>query len=226
MLGESGLWFKMSFYEGLARVQLMVASPDLAPKAVTIPASSFDVCPELFDLAGVSMASVMPWTSGESLLPLVSGGTRSKPMVMKYAAKAPYAPTVSLCSDRWKYIRRMLDPEQLFDLEVNPNELQNLASNLQYGVVIRGLRAQSQALWDLDRFDADVRGSQALRWVVCEGLRKRGRYPWDYQPLQKSSEYYVRNHMDLNNLEAQNVGRNQSACYFEMFMTLSTKDAR
>jgi choline-sulfatase len=25
--------------------------------------------------------------------------------------------------------------------------------------------------------------------------------PWDYQPLQKASERYMRNHMDLNVLE-------------------------
>ena len=65
------------------------------------------------------------------------------------------------------------------------------------------LRAQSQALWELDRFDADVRERQARRRVVYEALRKGGYYPWDYQPLQKASERYMRNHMDLNNLEAQ-----------------------
>ena len=65
------------------------------------------------------------------------------------------------------------------------------------------LRAQSQALWELDRFDADVRESQARRRVVYEAPRKGGYYPWDYQRRQKASQRYMRNHMDLNNLEAQ-----------------------
>ena len=34
-----------------------------------------------------------------------------------------------------------------------------------------------------------------------EALRKGGYYPWDFQPLQKASERYMRNHMDLNVLE-------------------------
>ena len=51
------------------------------------------------------------------------------------------------------------------------------------------------------RFDADVRASQARRWVVYEALRQGGYYPWDFQPLQKASERYMRNHMDLIVLE-------------------------
>ncbi len=32
-------------------------------------------------------------------------------------------------------------------------------------------------------------------------LRNGAYFPWDYQPLQKASERYMRNHMDLNILE-------------------------
>ena len=36
---------------------------------------------------------------------------------------------------------------------------------------------------------------------VIEALRNGAYFPWDYQPLQKASERYMRNHMDLNVLE-------------------------
>ena len=55
--------------------------------------------------------------------------------------------------------------------------------------------------WNLDLVDAQVRASQARRWVVYEALRQGGYYPWDYQPLRAASERYMRNHMDLNILE-------------------------
>ena len=55
--------------------------------------------------------------------------------------------------------------------------------------------------WDMAQFDADIRQSQARRWVVYEALRNGAYFPWDYQPLQKASERYMRNHMDLNVLE-------------------------
>jgi choline-sulfatase len=57
------------------------------------------------------------------------------------------------------------------------------------------------ARWDLSRFDEAVRESQARRWVVYPALRNGAYFPWDYQPLQKASERYMRNHMDLNVLE-------------------------
>jgi choline-sulfatase len=201
MLGERGLWYKMNFYEGSARVPLMISAPGLAPHCVDAPVSTLDVCPTLCDLAGVGMDEVMPWTDGESLVPVATGQPRTAPVAMEYAAEASNAPLVSLRYGKWKLNRCALDPDQLFDLDADPHELTNLAGVPGHQGTLTSLRAKSEARWDLDRFDADVRASQARRWVVYEALRQGGYYPWDYQPLQKASERYMRNHMDLNVLE-------------------------
>ncbi|WP_416884630.1 choline-sulfatase [Marivita sp.] len=201
MLGERGLWFKMCFYDGASRVPLMIAAPEMAAGLVTDPVSTIDVCPTLCALAGVSMEEVMPWTTGESLVPLGQGGERTSPVAMEYAAEASYAPLVSLRYGKWKYNRCSLDPDQLFDLEADPHELTNLADHPDHQGTVQSLRAKSEARWDLARFDAEVRASQAKRWVVYEALRQGGYYPWDYQPLRDASERFMRNHMDLNVLE-------------------------
>lgn len=201
MLGEKGLWFKMTFYDGSARVPLMIAAPQMEPGLVTTPVSTIDMAPTIADLAGVSMDEVMPWTEGESLVPLGQGAERTAPVAMEYAAEASYAPLVSLRYGKWKYNRCALDPEQLFDMEADPQERINLADAPEHQGTLNSLRAKSEARWDLEAFDRDVRESQARRWVVYEALRKGGYYPWDFQPLQKASERYMRNHMDLNVLE-------------------------
>ncbi len=201
MLGEKGMWFKMSFYEGSARVPLMICAPNMTPGLVETPVSTIDVTPTLCDLAGVSMDEVLPWTDGESLVPLGQGGVRTAPVLMEYAAEGSWAPLVSIRAGDFKYNRCALDPDQLFDLSRDPQELTNLAADPAYADVLADLRAQSVARWDLDRYDAAVRESQARRWVVYEALRNGSYYPWDYQPLQKASERYMRNHMDLNILE-------------------------
>ncbi len=201
MLGERGLWFKMNFYEGSARVPLMIAAPDLTPGLITAPVSTLDVTPTLADLAGVSLDEVMPWVDGESLLPLTKGAARTSPVAMEYAAEASYAPLVSLREGDWKYNRCALDPDQLFNLADDPHELTNLADDPAHADLLAVFRAKADARWDLAAFDAEVRESQARRWVVYEALRNGAYFPWDYQPLQKASERYMRNHMNLDNLE-------------------------
>ena len=201
MLGERGLWFKMSFFEGSSRVPLMIAAPGLEPGLVTDPVSTIDVCPTLCDLAGVDMAEVMPWTDGESLVPVARGGARSEPVRMEYAAEASYSPLIALRQGRWKYTNCALDEEQLFDLDADPHELTNLAPDPDHGETLERFRIDAAARWDLERFDAEVRDSQAARWVTYEALSQGGQYPWDFQPLQKASERYMRNHMDLNVVE-------------------------
>ena len=201
MLGERGLWFKMSFFEGSSRVPLMIAAPQMTPGLIDAPVSTIDVCPTLCDLAGVSMEDVMPWTTGVSLVPIGQGAARTEPVAMEYAAEASYSPLVSLRYGKWKYNRCLLDPDQLFDLEADPHELTNLAEVPAHQGTLNSLRSKSEARWNLDAFDADVRKSQARRWVVYEALRAGGYFPWDYQPLRDASQQYMRNHMDLNILE-------------------------
>ncbi len=201
MLGERGLWFKMSFFEGSARVPMMICAPDMEPGLITTPVSNIDVCPTLCDLAGVDMSEVEPWTTGQSVKPMGQGVERTEPVAIEYAAEASYSPMVSLRYGKWKYNRCKLDADQLFNLDKDPHELTNLAEVAEHQGTLTQLRAKSEARWDLDKFDADVRASQARRWVVYEALREGGYYPWDYQPLQKASERYMRNHMDLNNVE-------------------------
>ncbi len=200
MLGERGLWFKMNFFEGAARVPLMISAPDLPTGLVSDPVSTIDLCPTLAALAGVDMTEVMPWTDGVNLLPMASGGKR--PMVaMEYAAEGTVTPMVGLRHGAWKYIRCPADPELLFDLATDPDERQNLAQDPRAAEILAHFRKASDIGWDLAAFDAEVRQSQARRWVVYKALRNGAYFPWDYQPLRAASERYMRNHMDLNILE-------------------------
>ncbi|MGV1829467.1 choline-sulfatase [Agrobacterium vitis] len=201
MLGERGLWFKMNFFEGSARVPLMVAGPGIAPGLHLAPTSNLDVTPTLCDLAGISMDEIMPWTDGISLKGMIGGEARAAPVLMEYAAEGSYAPMVCIREGQWKYVHCVLDPDQLFDLESDPQELTNLAADPVYADVLADFTTKREARWDMARFDAAVRESQARRWVVYEALRNGAYYPWDHQPLQKASERYMRNHMDLNVLE-------------------------
>lgn len=201
MLGRKSLWFKMNFFEGSARVPLMISAPGLTPSLVTTPVSTIDLTPTLCDLAGISMDEVMPWTDGESLVPLAKGSERTSPVAMEYAAEGTITPMICLRQGAWKYIHCPADPDMLFDVANDPEENSNLAGDPRAAEVLMHFQALAQARWDMAAYDAEVRQSQARRWVVYEALRNGNYYPWDHQPLRAASERYMRNHMDLNVLE-------------------------
>ena len=201
MLGERGLWFKMSFYEGSSRVPMMLSAPGLEPRLERTPVSNIDVCPTLCDVAGISMDEVAPWTQGQSILPLAKGAPRTSPVAMEYAAEASYAPLVSLRHGPYKFNRCLLDPDQLFDLDADPHELTNVFEDPEHAKAAQTLAAMADERWNLPQFDRDVRKSQARRKVVYEALRNGQYYPWDHQPLKQASERFMRNHMDLNDVE-------------------------
>lgn len=201
MLGERGLWFKMSFFEGSARVPLMIGAPGLAPARITAPVSALDIGATLLDLCGVIPADEVMAIDGQSLVPVAGGGARTTPVYMEYAAEGSYAPLVSIRDDRWKFNFCELDPPQLFDLDADRHELVNLATDPAHAATVAQYTARARARWDLARFDAEVRDSQARRWLVYEALREGAYRSWDYQPNPSASGRYMRNHMDLNVVE-------------------------
>jgi choline-sulfatase len=201
MLGERGLWFKMNFFEGSARVPLMIAGPGIAPALISEPVSTLDINPTLGALAGIDLSEIAPWTDGESLLPIAAGAPRSSAVPMEYAAEGSIAPLVALREGPYKFVHCEADPPQLYHLGHDPLELTNLAKDTTYALLVTGFMNKVRPKWDMEAFDKAVRESQARRWVVYEALRNGAYYPWDYQPLQKASERYMRNHMDLNVLE-------------------------
>ena len=201
MLGERGLWFKMCFYEGAARVPLLIAGKGVAPGRIDTPVSNLDILPTLCELAGIDLGGIGAWTDGRSLLPLTRGEARSEPVLMEYAAEGSYAPMVALRAGQYKFVHCEIDPPQLFDLLADPNELDNLAARPEHAGLVAAFMEKVRARWDMAQFDAAVRESQARRWVVYPALRNCAYYPWEFQPLQRASERYMRNHMDLNVLE-------------------------
>jgi choline-sulfatase len=201
MLGERGMWFKMSFFEGSCRVPLMISAPGMKPGRVDTPVSTLDVTPTLAELAGIDLGAVPPWTDGESLVGVAASIAKRGQVPMEYAAEGSVAPMVALRDGRFKLVLCEQDEPQLFDLEADPHELKNVAADPNHAATLEAMTRAAKTRWDLARFDAEVRASQARRHIVYEALRNGAYYPWDHQPLQRASERYMRNHMDLNVLE-------------------------
>jgi choline-sulfatase len=205
MLGERGLWFKMNFFEGSARVPLMIHAPGRwSGRSVTEPTSLLDILPTLVELAGGAAAETPVPFDGHSLAPLATGEAEpGRGILAEYAAEGSIAPMVMVRAGPFKFIYSEPDPPLLFNLLNDPQERNDLAGDAAHTELVERFRAVIADRWDLTAFKKDVLQSQARRRVVYEALRNGSYYPWDFQPLQKASERYMRNHLDLNVLEAR-----------------------
>jgi len=202
MQGERGLWYKMSFFEGSARVPLVVSAPGrFAPARVSSPVSTMDLLPTLVGIAGGSGS--FDDLDAHSLLPLLTGEhDEREEVVAEYLAEGAIAPIVMLRRGRWKLVHSPVDPDQLFDVADDPLERRNLAEDPAASVVLAELRAEVAARWDLPRIDAEVRESQRRRRTVGQALRQGLLTSWDFAPSYDASRRYIRNHSDLGDLES------------------------
>jgi choline-sulfatase len=191
MGGERGLWFKMSFLEGSARVPLIVRGPGIASGRVSEPVSQLDLAPTLAALAGTALGEAE--FEGRSLVSALHGGDPgAATVVSEYLAEGVTAPAVMIRRGRYKYIRCPGDPDQLYDLGSDPQELVNLAAEPGRADECAALRAESEELWDLPELHRRVLASQSRRRLVAAALATGAHTPWDHQPYVDASRQYVR----------------------------------
>ncbi|MEP6546666.1 MAG: choline-sulfatase [Gammaproteobacteria bacterium] len=203
MLGERGLWYKMSFFEPACRIPLIMHAPQpFAARRVAHSASLVDILPTLAELAGLDLKNFATPLDGHSLVPQLAGAAGRDEVIGEYLAEGAIAPLVMIKRGRYKYVHSPVDPDQLYDVQDDPDELRNLAAAAQHSARLREFRAEVAQRWNLPALHAAVVASQQRRHLVYDALR-RGRYtPWDFQPIRAASRQYVRNDQDLGDLEA------------------------
>jgi choline-sulfatase len=204
MLGERGLWYKMNFFEGGARIPLIVHAPGrFAARRVKESVSLLDIMPTLIDLAGGDVpADMRSPMDGASLMPHLRGEAGHDTVIGEYLGEAAIAPIVMIRRGQWKFIHSPVDPDQLYDLSADPDELVNMAADPAHAALVAAFLQEVSERWDLDRLHADVLASQRRRRLVASAAQMGVLASWDFQPRRDASQEYVRAHMDLEEIEA------------------------
>ncbi len=122
-LGEHGLLGKQNLYEfGGMQVPLIFAGPGIVKGESTALAYLFDLYPTLCELTGIPVPAGL---DAKSLAPVIKG---TQPKVRDALFTAYRNCQRSIRDDRWKLIRYpLIDKTQLFDLQVDPHEMNDLA---------------------------------------------------------------------------------------------------
>lgn len=205
MLGERGLWYKMTYFENACRIPLIVHAPRRFRAArVGASVSSVDLLPTLMDLAFDGAAPPLPEPlDGRSLWPHLTGAGGHDEVVGEYLGEGAIAPLVMLRRGPLKFVHSPVDPDQLYDLATDPLELNNLATDPEHAPTVEAFRAEVAKRWDMPALTARVIASQKRRRFHYEAQNQGAAQPWDHQPFQPASQRYMRNHMDLDTLEAR-----------------------
>jgi choline-sulfatase len=196
MLGERGLWYKMTFFEHSARVPLIMAGPGVALQSVPTACSLVDLLPTFLDIAGAPHEYGMP-VDGRSLWPVATGGADTgDEAIGEYCAECASHPVFMIRRGRFKYIHCDVDPPQLYDLEADPGELTNLAGDPAHAEIEAAFAAEVAGRWDGAAIRAHVIATQRQRRAVHRAMETGRLTSWDYNPPRDASREYVRNHMD------------------------------
>ncbi|KAF0318158.1 Choline-sulfatase [Colletotrichum siamense] len=208
MLGERGLWYKMSYFESSVRVPLFVRHPkQFEPHRVTKNVSTLDILPTLCDLVGTKPLPGLPM-DGVSLLPHLQGREGHDKVYAEYTGEGTVSPLMMIREGPWKYIYCPADGTQLFNLEHDPLELVNLAS----GKAPKAIEAEAKAKleeyatetkgkWDFDAITEEVLQSQRKRRLVWSALTKGAFTSWDHNPEDDGRTKYIRSQIPLDDLE-------------------------
>ena len=196
-LGERGLWYKMSYLEPSAHVPLIIWSPKrFNARCVYEPVTLADILPTLSAIGHCGKLELARPVDGRSLYPLLLGAAEDANATAwgEYLAEGAIAPMYMLRRGHWKYIHTPSDPDQLFDLDADPEEIDNLAPS---HALAAQFRAEVEAKFDIPHIHQSVLHSQQARHMMFEALKRGNHFPWDFQPLRDASEQYTRNHMSV-----------------------------
>jgi arylsulfatase A-like enzyme len=118
---------KVRLYEPSIRVPLLVRGPGVS-RGTTRAAlvANIDLAPTILDLAGAKALRVM---DGRSLVPDLTTETPGPRRAILLESGGPRAPVRGVRTERYVYVEHPTGERELYDLQVDPDELDNRAAD-------------------------------------------------------------------------------------------------
>jgi choline-sulfatase len=156
MMGGHRMFTKgFAFYEPAIRIPLIIRAPSGGPpgRKVHGAVSNIDFLPTTLELLGLPPARGI---EGRSLVPFWHGAAKGRAAVFGGEGFEGDDRLVMIRTTQWKLTRYDEGGGELYDLERDPNELDNLIANPKYAAVVRRLTRQLEH-WDTEYPHAELR---------------------------------------------------------------------
>ncbi|MBL7187946.1 MAG: sulfatase-like hydrolase/transferase [Phycisphaerae bacterium] len=183
MLCERNMVQKRCFYESSARVPLLVVSPHAGQEGHVskTPVSLLDIAPTVLDLVGYNGSESFA-VDGVSLVPLLNGQEQpGRAVFSEMHSEGVYATCFMVRKGKYKYIYIHGHDEQLFDLDKDPDEWDNLARRAGYVSIRSELKECILSRFDPDRIEKELRENLKKRQFLTKAMSKTGQ-DWAFAP--------------------------------------------
>lgn len=161
-LGARGVWGKSTLYQESVQVPMLLAGPGIAPAVCDTPVDLLDLFPTILQGAGIDPAPEMGARLGKALLDIAAAPTDlERPILSEYHAAGSNSAGFMLRKGRWKYHHYVGFAPELFDLDNDPEELQDLAASPAHAEVLERMRQALYAICDPLAVDRQAKADQA-----------------------------------------------------------------
>jgi len=189
-LGTRGLWGKSTMYEESAGVPLIIAGPDIPPAMVCRePVSLVDCFPTILESTGVPPHPDDRTLPGHSLFDLARGTAPRRTVLCEYHAAGGATGAFMTRHGPFKFVHYVGMRPMLFDLDRDPEERNDLATDPGYAGLIRDCLAQLRGVVDPEAIDRRARADQAARIAQFggrEAILARGSFGHSPIPGEKA----------------------------------------
>jgi len=162
-LGVRGLWGKSNHYEESVAIPMIMAGPDVpAGHVVSTPVTLVDLFPTVLDCTATAPAPEDSDKPGRSLLALAREPQQPDRVAFsEYHAAGAASGAFMLRKGRYKLVYYVGMQPQLFDLQDDPQELQDRAQDTSLQTVLAQLQGELRTICDPEVVDRRAKADQA-----------------------------------------------------------------
>ena len=181
--GDRRMWTKMSLYDESSAIPMMIKGPDI-PKGKTVDtlASLVDIYPTILSAVGAKDDGIT--RPGVALQSLATEPESERAVLSEYHDGGSPVGLFMLRTARWKYNCYPGFEPELYDMQADPDELNNLAGDPGFAKVQKRCHEQMLSLVDPEKVNRQALADQASLIKKLGGVEAiLGSEEFDFTPV-------------------------------------------
>jgi choline-sulfatase len=173
-VGCRGLWGKSTMYEESVGIPLVIAGPEVPTgKTVGTPVNLLDLYPFIMDCAGEhNQSTVTNDHPGGDILQIIAHADEDRVVFSEYHGMGSKTAAFMIRKGRHKLVHYVDYPPQLFDLEDDPEELNDIAGQANAQPILEELKAELLKICDPGETDRVAKRRQSELLIESGGREK------------------------------------------------------